>query len=82
VTARHASHRSNDPPVGRNAVETVAWHLGAALESIAERLSRPRRGRREARFAELRQEMLRPPSAALPGRPDPAPDDGRDDAAR
>jgi hypothetical protein len=76
VTARNAAKRPKDPHVARDTVETLAGHLGAALESVAERLSRPRQRRREARFAQLRQEMLRPPSAEPPGRPDPAPDDG------
>ena len=69
MNTRHAAKRWNDSRVGRDMVETLGWHLGAALESVAERLSRPRRRRREERFAQLRQEMLRPPTA-------------RDDAAR
>jgi hypothetical protein len=78
VTARRPARRSN-PRVGRDAIETVAWRLGAALESVAERLSRPHRRRREDSFARLRQEMLQPPSATTPGRPS---DPGPDDAAR
>jgi hypothetical protein len=71
VTARHTAKRSN-APLGRDAIETAAWHVGAVLESVAERLSRPGRRRREDSFARLRQEMLRPPSAVS----DRGPDDG------
>jgi hypothetical protein len=63
VTARRTAKRSN-ARVGRDAIETVACHVGAALESVAERLSRPGRRRREDGFARLRQEMLQPPSAS------------------
>ena len=55
-------------------IETVAGHVGTALESVAERLSRPGRRRREDRFAQLREEMLRPPSAVS--------DRGADDGVR
>jgi hypothetical protein len=69
VTARHTAKRSK-ARAGRDAIETVGWHVGAALESVAERLSRPGRRRREDSFARLRQEMLEPPSAASDRGPD------------